>query len=78
MQKEETLSIARKQLPHKAEVMFINSYNKGKYQINFDPGRTTNLWDEPTYADVRADMVRAVFFGRWGMEPPWMPQVAGA
>jgi len=92
MLKEEPLSDTAKQLPNKSESMYVKSYNAGNYQINFDPiqsryeifelfkdpARTTNLWDSPDFVDVRANMVRALLFGRWGMEPLWMPRVAGA
>ena len=90
--KEEPLSDRAKQLPNKSDSMYVKSYNAGNYQINFDPrqsryeifelfkdpARTTNLWDNPEFAGVRADMVLAMLFGRWGMEPLWMPRVAGA
>jgi arylsulfatase A-like enzyme len=90
--KEEKLSDTAKQRPNKSESMYVKSYNASNYQINFDPtqsryeifelfqdpARTTNLWDDPDYANVRANMVRAMLFGRWGMEPLWMPRVAGA
>ena len=92
MLKEEPLTEHSKSLPHKSEAMYIKSYNAGQYQINFDPeqdryelfqlvddpSRTTNLWDNPDFADIRAGMVLALLFGRWGMEPLWMPRIAGA
>jgi arylsulfatase A-like enzyme len=92
MLKEEPLSDSTKQLPNKSDLMYVKSYNMGNYQINFnptqsryeifelfeDPARTINLWDNPDYAEVRADMIRALLFGRWGMEPLWMPRTAGA
>lgn len=73
MLKEEPLSDTTRQLPNKSALMYIKSYNAGNYQINFDPlqsryeifelfedpARTTNLWDNPDLADVRANMVRA-------------------
>jgi arylsulfatase A-like enzyme len=90
--KEEPLTDATKTLSHKSEAMYIKSYNQGAYQINFDPQhniyelfdlmknpeKTNNLWDKPDYKSVRADMVTALLFGRWGMEPLWMPRIAGA
>ena len=90
--KEEPLSEAALRLPNKSRAMTIKSCNKGKYQINFDPlqglcelfnisvdpGRTQNLWDAPAHRDARADMVRRLLFSRWGLEPLWMPRIAGA
>lgn len=92
MLKEEPLNAAVLRLPHKSPAMTIKSYNHGAYQIHFDPtqGRyelfdlfedphgANNRWDDPDCQAVRADMVRALLFGRWGMEPLWMPRIAGA
>lgn len=92
MLKEETLTDTSKHLPNKSALMYMKSYNTGHYQINFDPeqsryelfdlfedpAKTNNLWDDPDFASERAMMVRALLFGRWGMEPLWMPRVAGA
>jgi len=92
MLKEEPLNAAALRLPHKSPAMTIKSYNHGAYQIHFDPtqGRyelfdlfedphgANNRWDDPDCHAVRADMVRALLFGRWGMEPLWMPRIAGA
>ncbi len=90
--KEEPLTETAKQLAHKSESMYIKSYNTGRYQINFDPEQSqyelfdlfddpakyNNLWDNIDFVSERAHMVRALLFGRWGMEPIWMPRVAGA
>lgn len=92
MLKEEPLTDQSRCLPNKAPAMYIRSFNAGRYQINFhpeepryelfelfeDPARTKNLWDDPDFAQVRAEMVRALLFGRWGLEPLWMPRVAVA
>lgn len=90
--KEETLTDDLKKLPHKSESIYIKSYNQDSYQIHFDPIQghyalfnivanaacTHNLWQDPDYATIRAEMVRALLFGRWGLEPLWMPRIAGA
>ena len=92
MLKEESLTDSAKQLAHKSVSMYVKSYNTGKYQINFDPiqsryeiydlfadpSRNNNLWENTDFTDVRAMMIRALLFGRWGMEPLWMPRIAGA
>ncbi|QPC84021.1 sulfatase-like hydrolase/transferase [Phototrophicus methaneseepsis] len=92
MLKEEPLSDAAKARPNKTASMYIKSYNSGPYQMNYhpqearyelfnlitDPAKTVNLWDDADYADIRAKMVQALLFGRMGMEPVWMPRVAGA
>ncbi len=92
MQKEEPLNAESLAQPHKSAAMYVKSCNKGHWHIRFDPaldrfelfdfaadaGRTRNLWDEPAYRDKRAEMARTLLFSRWGMEPLWMPRVAGA
>ncbi len=92
MQKEEPLKAENLAQPHKSAAMYLKSCNQGHWQIRFDPaldrfelfdlaadaGRSRNLWDEPAAREKRADMARALLFSRWGMEPLWMPRVAGA
>ncbi|MCY4465276.1 MAG: hypothetical protein OXE46_07045 [Chloroflexi bacterium] len=48
------------------------------FDLAADPHRTRNLWDDDASADLRADMVWALLQSRWGLEPLWMPRVAGA
>ncbi len=83
---------ASARLSNKSAAMYIKSCNMRFKQINFDPrenryelfdlaadpGCICNLWDEPAFRDVRAEMVRALLFSRWGLEPLWMPRVSGA
>ncbi len=92
MRKEEPLSADALCQPHKSAAMYIKSCNRGRHQIHFDPAqsryelfdlladphRTDNLWDDPNCQALRADMVRALLFGRWGLEPLWMPRIAAA
>ena len=92
MLKEEPLTEASKSMPNKSEGMYIKSYNGRQYQIRFDPlnddyalydlvtdqARQRNLWNDATFADARADMVRQLLFGRMALEPLWMPRISGA
>ena len=48
------------------------------FDLSADPGRSQNLWDNSAFRQARADMARALLFSRWGMEPLWMPRIAGA
>ena len=56
------------------------------FDLEADPARTRNLWgsrrhrpaDDPAYRERRAELVRALLFSRWGLEPLWMPRVSGA
>ena len=56
------------------------------FDLESDPGGASNLWgsrrhrpaDGRAYREVRAELVRALLFSRWGLEPLWMPRVSGA
>ncbi len=92
IRKEEEIPDTAAHLPHKSSMMYLKSYNSGDYQIIFnplqsryalynlvtDPNCDTNLWDNPDYAKIQANLVRSLLFGRWGLEPLWMPRIAGA
>ncbi len=92
MLKEEPLTNAARMRPNKSESMYIKSYNTRGYQVVFDPAQSRhalynlaedpagehNLWDLPDYRTVRDEMLRALLFGRMGMEPLWMPRIAVA
>ena len=84
--------LARNRPGWKSAAMNLKSCNKGPWQINFDPSqdrcelydlaldpsRERNLWHEAAYSEKRAEMTRALLFSRWGLEPLWMPRIAGA
>ncbi len=90
--KEEPLTLETVKLPNKSTQMYIKAYSDGQYEIRvhpakdyytlynleFDPKRQHNLWDEPEYARTRTAMVRGLLFARMGAEPLWMPRVWGA
>ena len=79
-------------MPHKSAAMYLKSCNRRFHQICFDPrqnryelydlsvdpSRSNNLWRNPGFGDLRAQMVRALLFSRWGLEPLWMPRIAVA
>ena len=90
--KEEPLSVDSLRQPNKSAAMYVKSCNHRQTQINFDPARNRyelfdlevdparehNLWDDPQQREKRAQMTRALLFSRWGLEPLWMPRIAGA
>ena len=92
MRKEEPLPPASLQLPHKSAAMYVKSCNLRHWQINFDPtagryelfdlqndaARQNNLWGAEQFREKRGEMLRALLFSRWGLEPLWMPRIAGA
>ena len=92
MDKEEPLDDAKLALPNKAAGMYVKSCNRRHVQLNFDPARdvyelydlagdphkTRNLWHDADSQELRAEMAAALLDSRWGMEPLWMPRVAGA
>ena len=92
MLKEEPLDDESLRLPNKSVAMYLKSCNLRHWQINFDPAdsryelfdlstdaeRLNNQWNDPEQRDKRAEMARALLFSRWGLEPLWMPRIAGA
>lgn len=48
------------------------------FDLAVDPGETNNLWDNPTAADIKADLIRRMLDASMEAEPLWMPRVAGA
>ncbi len=92
MLKEEPLTAESLGRPNKSAAMYLKSCNLRGTQINFDPQKnryelfnlaadphcTSNLWDDVAHRERRAEMVRALLFSRWGLEPLWMPRVSGA
>ena len=84
--------LARNRPGWKSAAMNLKSCNLRHWQINFDPereryelfdlaadpARLRNLWQEETHEEQRAEMTRALLFSRWGLEPLWMPRIAGA
>jgi uncharacterized sulfatase len=48
------------------------------FDLGTDPGEVNNLWSNPTYADLKSDMVMQLLQAEMGKEPVWMPRIAGA
>ena len=94
MFKEEPLTGDQLHLPYKSRLMYSKTYNHNHmgYQITFDPAqnryelfyiaddfhRENNLWDDDKYREIRGEMVMMLLWSRMGLEPLWMPRVAGA
>ena len=92
MLKEEPLHADSPRLSHKSSAMNIKSCNRRQHHIHIDPaggrcelfdlasdpGRSNNLWDDNNCRELRAEMLRALLFSRWGLEPLWMPRIAVA
>ena len=93
MLKEELLSDARLSQPNKSAAMYLKSCNLRHRQINFDPAaQRAELFDltvdpgtleqlvgyNTDFSDLRGQMVQALLFSRWGLEPLWMPADCGS
>jgi arylsulfatase A-like enzyme len=90
--KEEPLNDQTLELPQKSAQMYVKTLANedweitvdpsgaglALYSLSNDPGRDSNLWDEPTALDERNRMVVKLLFARMGAEPMWMPRIAGA
>lgn len=92
IEKEEPLPPERENWPNKSAAMHIKTFvangceitfdptqdRYALYDLNADPERAHNLWNDPDSSAIRAEMVRALLFARMAGEPMWMPRIAGA
>jgi len=62
---------------YKMTVYFNRDYGE-LFDLREDPGEVRNLWSDPRYADLKAELVMKLLFAEMGKEPLWMPRVAGA
>ena len=92
IRKEEPLTAETALLPNKSEAMYQKRCQNDRYEIIFDPAaeeyalfdlqqdpsRTRNLWQDPAASAAQQAMVRYLLFARMGAEPLWMPRIARA
>lgn len=77
---------------HQPTKVFHKTYIDGRYKITVyfekkygeifdlkkDPGEIDNLWDNPKYAKLKTELLLKYIHADMGIEPIWMPRVAGA
>lgn len=62
---------------YKLTVYYNQEYGE-LYDLQNDSGELHNLWDNPEYKDLKADLVMKLLFAEMGKEPLWMPRIFGA
>lgn len=77
---------------HQPTTIHLNSYINERYKITRycnrdygeifdlknDPGEINNLWDDPAYKELKAELTEKLLNAKMRDEPLWMPRVAGA
>ena len=48
------------------------------FDLQQDPGEINNLWDEPSAAYLKSELITRLLFAEMEKEPMWMPRVHGA
>jgi uncharacterized sulfatase len=62
---------------YKLTVYYGRDYGE-LFDLQNDPGEVRNLWNEPEFASLKADLVMKLLFAEMGKEPVWMPRIWGA
>jgi uncharacterized sulfatase len=62
---------------YKLTVYYNHDYGE-LFDLQEDPNEINNLWNNPKYTELKADLVMKLLFAEMGKEPLWMPRVAGA
>jgi uncharacterized sulfatase len=62
---------------YKLTVYYGRDYGE-LFDLKEDPGEINNLWHDPAYAELKAQLVWQLLQAEMGKEPLWMPRIAGA
>lgn len=62
---------------YKLTVYYNRPYGE-LFDLQEDPGEINNLWDNPSYSDLKMKLLLEFLHGEMGKEPLWMPRIAGA
>ena len=62
---------------YKLTIYFQRDYGE-LFDLSADPGEVNNLWDSPEHQGLQAELTRKLLFAEMGVEPLWMPRIAGA
>lgn len=59
---------------YKITVYYNQEYGE-LFDLEKDPKEVMNLWDDPSYSQVKSDMLLQFLWGEMGKEPMWMPRI---
>ena len=62
---------------YKLTVYYNRDYGE-LFDLESDPAEINNLWAEPDYAGLKAQLITKLLFAEMGKEPLWMPRVTNA
>ncbi len=62
---------------YKLTVYYNHTYGE-LFDLEEDPGEIRNRWDDPAYAEIKAQLLLQFMWGEMGKEPLWMPRIHGA
>ncbi len=62
---------------YKLTVYYRQEYGE-LFDLENDPGESTNLWDDPGHTALKEELIRSLLFAEMGKEPLPMPRIAGA
>ncbi len=62
---------------YKLTVYYQQTYGE-LFDLEADPGETNNLWDDPSYSALKAELIQKLLFAEMGKEPLRMPRISGA
>jgi len=62
---------------YKLTVYYNQDYGE-LFDLQKDPGEINNLWGNPEYTALKAELVKQLLFAEMGKEPLWMPRIAVA
>ncbi|MDR6551110.1 sulfatase-like hydrolase/transferase [Paenibacillus qinlingensis] len=62
---------------YKLTVYYNQTYGE-LFDLQEDPGEIRNLWDEPAFKELKADLLLAYIWAELGKEPVAMPRIWGA
>lgn len=58
--------------------VYYNQPYGNLYDLEEDPGKHNNLWDDPGAKELKHELILKLLFAEMGKEPLWMPRIAHA
>jgi uncharacterized sulfatase len=62
---------------YKLTIYYNRTYGE-LFDLEADPGEVNNLWDDPSSAALKSELLLKYAWAELGKEPVWMPRISGA